>query len=328
MMAALLAIASAGGGLDAMVNDMQTAGTGYEAASYALGLGLFAVLSLAGAAIYYWRYAEQNQGSIHGIEAGLFAMVKALAIPFVIMVAVGTFLPGLVSYATLIGANITGVTLTGPSEIFVLGIRLSAGMIKQAWAPFLAVVHATPPIGGILGPVSGAVTGLTLDGGHMVAALFSTVVAILVSLLVVIPCFAFIAAEYILAVANAVIVLSIGAYEMGWSATPGTSPSSETYYGAVKGAVGRFVTIVVVVAFIGATVGLWGTYLSSTDLSLLLVNWLKVAGGSIVCALLAAKLPAMAENALSGRPVLTASGAVGMVKSATQGAASLGRKAA
>ncbi|MGB8267570.1 MAG: hypothetical protein WCE44_14685 [Candidatus Velthaea sp.] len=309
----LLALSS--GVLDQMVADMSASGSRYEAASYALGLGLFAVLSLAGAALYYWRYQDANGGSLHGAEAGLFAMVKALAIPFVIMVAVGGMLPAAISYGTTLGGDITGVAITGPTSIATLGIKLALSLVKQPVAAFQTSLGAAAGNTGLLGSLPGVqasanAVAFAQNSGHMAAAAISTLIAVVIDILVVLPAFALIAFEYILAVANVVLVLSIGAYQMGWSAAPGTTPKAEGYYGAVEGALLRFIVIVVVVSFIGATVGLWGTYLASTDLSQLLVGWFKVIIGSIVCALLAATLPSLAENKFSGRPVLTASGAI------------------
>jgi hypothetical protein len=307
------------GGLDTMTNDMIAQGRVYEAASFKFGLALFATLAVAGAITYFWRYHHEHN-TFHGIESGAFTALKNLSIPFVVMVAVGAFVPTVASVAVTMSNNITGVALSGPSEIMVLGINLAAKVIQQP----LAMVQASLPPSVDLGQF-GALTGLTATAngialaqhaGSLGVGLAGTLVAALIAVFVIIPSFAIITLEYIVAVANISIVLSINAYQAAWSATPGTAPMAEKYYGKVNAAFARFITILTTAAFIMATIKLWASYTSITDLSQMVFALLKVAAGSIVCAGLAVKLPALAAEAADSAPAVTGADVAGAAKGA------------
>jgi hypothetical protein len=319
----LLAQAAGGNFLNGMVDDMTVAGQRYEAASYGIGLGLFAVLSLAGAAMYFWRY-ENEHHSLHGIEAGLFAMLKGIGIPFAIMIAVGQFLPTLTASAMALSGNITGVVVRGPSAIMILGINLAGRVIHQ---PMAMVQTSLPPpanaggLGAIIGlNIAPNALALAQHAGPLVVGAIGTVLAALVDVFVIIPSFALITIEYITAIANIAIVLSVGTFTMGWSAAPGTAPIAEKFYGSVNAAAMRLIVIGVTVSFIGATIGLWAAYTATTDLSQMVFALLKVAGGSIVMAGIAVKLPAMAANAMGGSPAVGGSDTVGAGSKAAGGA--------
>jgi hypothetical protein len=320
---ALLAQAAAGGGvLDDMLNEMTLAGTRYEASSFQLGLGLFAVLSSAGFALYFWRYSSSHGGSLHGIEEGLLEGVKAIAIPFTVMLAVGQILPNIIAFATSIGSTITGAVapITGPTAIAVLGMNLAIGIVGAPLLAFQAVANVGqggPVLLGAMPGVSQVVgaAALAAKSGDLLASALSTIIAIPLAVFVVI-CFAIIAAQWMLAVAEVVLVIGSGAFLMGTSAAPGTAPFSERYYGAVVGAVMRFVTIVIVVGFISATTHLWGQYLADTNIAHLLPNWFKIILGSTVCTILAWQLPVMAQGAFGGQPILTGGAAMGVARSA------------
>jgi hypothetical protein len=307
------------GGLDTMTGDMIAQGRIYEAASLKIGLALFATLAVAGAAMYFWRYQNEHQ-TLHGVEAGAFAAIKNISIPFAIMIAVGAFVPTITSVAESLSGNITGVPLSGPSGIMALGINLAAKVISQP----IAMVQASLPPPVDLGPV-GAMTGinatangiaLAQHGGSLAVGVVGTLLAALIAIFVIIPSFAIIALEYIVAIANIAIVLSINVYQAAWSAAPGTAPMAERYYGKVNSAVSRLIAILAVAGFIEGTIKLWASYTSITDLSQMVFALLKVAGGSIICAGLAVKLPALAAEAADSSPSVTGADLVGAAKQA------------
>lgn len=314
--------------LGGMVTDMQAAGARFEAASFQLGLSLFAVLSLAGCAFYFWAYWNEHH-SLHGIEAGIFAMVKGVGVPLSIMMSVGLALPQLAAIAMALAGDITGVVITGPTGILLIGITQAVKLVQQPYAMVVAALPASSTAGGI-GAIAGlnvvpAAMALAQNLGHLITAAIATVIAALVGLFVVVL-FAFITLEYIVAIANIAIVLSVGAFQMGWSATPGTASMASRFYGAVNAAVMRLVVIIVLASFIGATVGMWGTNIvapanGNINLLVLAVAWFKLVAGSIVFAGLAFKLPHLAAEAMGGPPSVGGGDAVGTARSIGGGAA-------
>ncbi len=321
MLALFLAQAAPGafGGLDTLTDDMIAQGRIYEAASLKIGLALFATLAVAGAIMYFWRYQNEHQ-TLHGVEAGAFAAIKNVSVPFVIMIAVGAFVPTVTSVAESMSRNITGVPLSGPSGIMALGINLAAKVIAQP----IAMVQASIPPAVDLGPL-GAMTGITATtngialaqhGGSLAVGIVGTLLAALIAIFVIIPSFAIIALEYIVAIANIAIVLSINVYQAAWSAAPGTAPMAERYYGKVNSALSRLIAILAIAAFIEGTIKLWASYTSITDLSQMVFALLKVAGGSIICAGLAVKVPALAAEAADSAPGVTGADVVGAAKGA------------
>ncbi|MGP6157934.1 MAG: hypothetical protein ACLPYS_10610, partial [Vulcanimicrobiaceae bacterium] len=224
----MILLAQAGGGfLDAMTQNMIATGNGFEAKSFQLGLGLFAVLSLVGASLYFYRY-QSVHGTLHGLQQGLFHMAKAIAVPLTIVLGVGAALPNLIGIAEQLAGDITGVVITGPSEVFALGFQLCLNLVKQPVAAFLGSTLAAAGNTGIVGYIPGmtaSANALALAGnaGHMATAALSTVLALIVALFVVLPCFALITLEYVVAIANIVIVIAVGAVQMGWAAAEGTS---------------------------------------------------------------------------------------------------------
>jgi hypothetical protein len=306
--------------LNQMATDMAATGAQMQARSFQIGLSLFAVLSLAGGTTYFWRYADQHGGSIHGIEAGLFGMVKGLAIPLVVMLAMGNFLPLLVPTALALAGDITGQTVTtGPTDIMVAGILLAGKIIHQ---PMAQVLNALPPMATGLGAILPGMTivpnvaNLVAHSGMLAVGSIGTILAFLLDIFVVIPAFAIMTLCYLCAIANIAIVLSAGVFQMGWSAAPGTSPMAEKFYSSINAAVMRLIVVYVTVNFITATLGVWSDRAATTDLGQLAIGWLVIAAGSIICAGLAVALPSLAASACGGVPSVSGSDAVGAGRSA------------
>ncbi len=321
----MILLAQAGGGfLDAMTQNMIATGNGFEAKSFQLGLGLFAVLSLAGASLYFYRY-QSVHGTLHGLQQGLFHMAKAIAVPLTIVLGIGAALPNLIGIAEQLGGDITGVVITGPSEVFAIGFQLCLNLVKQPAAAFLGATMAAAGNTGIAGYLPGMAASanavaLAGNAGHMLMAGVSTILALIVALVVMV-CFAIITLEYVVAIANIAIVIAVGAVQMGWAAAEGTSNMAAQYYASIQGAIFRLIVIMVVVGVIGATVGQWGVFLATTDLSKLVGDWLQVAAGSIICAGLAVRLPNIAAHVFSGQPALTGGHVVDVASSAIKTAA-------
>lgn len=122
MLSSLLQAAPDPIGLTATINELRAAGAARcEQASFQVGLILFAVLSLAVAAMYCWRYWYTNH-SLRGIERGLFSLVGAIAIPYAVMVIVGYVLPTQTAFGLLLSRHFTKIIITGPADIVALGM--------------------------------------------------------------------------------------------------------------------------------------------------------------------------------------------------------------
>jgi hypothetical protein len=335
-------------GVNAMTTNIQAQGAIYQTNAFRLALTLFPMFGMVGAGAYALRYQSANGGSLHGVENQLFEILKVLGISYGILVLVGGgVIPQIANIAMWICRDVTGVVITGPADIIAIAVNLCPHIVAQP-ANGILVAAAQAPAAQLPG-INLPATTLPIPGAQIMAGAEAvkqhagqvaqlstwTVVATAVSWFVA-GMFAFMALEYIVAIANIAIVVGWGSIQMGLASTPWGKPKSDRFYDEAYAAGARLATVAIVVSFIGATMGLWGNVVQTTDLEMLTATWTKLIIGSIICAGLAWQLPRLAAKMFGGsadggaadgvRPARAAVNSAQSAGSAVGGAVSKGVK--
>jgi len=256
--------------------------------SLAIGQTLFGIVMTVTIVMALCRYAATN-GTLEGVGHSMMSLLLNIIPVFVVMTAMTAFLPNIVAVANQLAGQITGVQITGPSEIFGLGVAMCVQILKSASAPLVpgaALAHTV-----LSGPSAIVLGGVTLAVG-------------VVTCIVVMGAFTIIAAEYLLCFLQAYIRLSIEAWNLGWSASQGTRGHSEAFLGEAKHALTRVILTVGIVAFIVAMTPQMASLATSTDFSTVVIDWLKLGGGAVLAAILAINVPHLAHS--GGQPSLSA----------------------
>jgi len=273
-----------------ILDGLQASVTGTTAAwmnnSLAIGQTLFGIMMAITIVTALCRYAAIN-GTLEGVGHSFMSLLLNIIPVFVVMTAMTAFLPNIVATANQLAGQITGVPITGPSEIFGLGIAMCKTILVTASAPFTTTGLQTL----LSGPAAWAVGCVTLAVG-------------LITCFVIIAAFTIIAAEYLLCFLQAYIRLSIEAFNLGWAASPGTKHMAEAFLGEVKHALTRVILTIGIVAFIVAMVPHMTAKAASTDMQTVMIGWLELAGGAALAAILAIKVPHLAHS--GGQPSLSA----------------------
>lgn len=254
--------------------------------SLALGQTLFGIMMTIAIITALCRFAAVN-GTLEGVGHTIMSLLLTIIPVFVVMTAMTIFLPNIVETANQLAGQITGVTITGPSEIFGLGVTMCKSILAASSAPFTTNALQTT----LSGPAAWAIGIWTLSVGLLTCA-------------VVMGAFTIIAAEYLLCFLQAYIRLSIEAFNLGWSASPGTKHMAEAFLGEAKHALTRVILTIGVVAFIVAMVPQMTAKAASTDMQTIMIGWLELAGGAMLAAILAIKVPHLAHS--GGQPSLSA----------------------
>ncbi len=280
--------AHAAGILDNLQANVQATTAPWMNNSLAIGQTLFGIVMTVTIVMALCRYAATN-GTLEGVGHSMMSLLLNIIPVFVVMTAMTAFLPNIVAVANQLAGQITGVQITGPSEIFGLGVAMCVQILKSASAPLVpgaAMAHTV-----LSGPSAIFLSGVTLAMG-------------VVTCIVVIGAFTIIAAEYLLCFLQAYIRLSIEAWNLGWSASQGTRGHSEAFLGEAKHALTRVILTIGIVAFIVAMTPQMASLATSTDFSTVVVDWLKLGGGAVLAAILAIKVPHLAHS--GGQPSLSA----------------------
>ena len=278
--------AHAAGILDGLQAGVKSTTAAWMNNSLAIGQTLFGIMMAITIVTALCRFASIN-GTLEGVGHSLMSLLLNIIPVFVVMTAMTIFLPNIVDTANQLAGQITGVPITGPSEIFGLGIAMCKTILVAATAPFTTTALETA----LSGPAAWAVGCVTLAVG-------------LVTCFIIIAAFTIIAAEYLLCFLQAYIRLSIEAFNLGWSASPGTKHMAEAFLGEAKYALTRVILTIGIVAFIVAMVPHMTAMAASTDMQTIMISWLELAGGAALAAILAIKVPQLAHS--GGQPSLSA----------------------
>jgi len=274
------------GFLDGMQTTVQDATSKWMNKSLAIGQTLFGIVMTVTIVMALCRYAAMN-GTLEGVGHSIMSLLLNIIPVFVVMTAMTAFLPNIVAVANQLAGQITGVQVSGPSEIFGFGITLSQQILQDAVAPFTANM-----------------TTVILSGPAAWEVGLETLVLGVLTCIVVVAAFTLIAAEYLLCFLQAYIRLSIEAFNLGWSAGSGTKHMAEAFLGEAKHAFTRVILTIGIVAFIIAMVPHMTSHSTSLDFKTIVISWFELAGTAAFCAILAIKVPHLAHS--GGQPSLSA----------------------
>ena len=297
--------------LNALTQDIVNAGSRYGTSSAQLAVLLFLAFAAVGGAIYFNEYVSVNKTS-HGFETGLFGTFQKLALPFVILLAVSGLMSqgGLMTLALWFNGRITGVVMTGPASILAMGLALGIRIVQQPLQVVLANIPPPDQLPLAPGILKNSIQAISLaqHSGILIVAGIATAIAFLVACFVWVT-FAWITLEFIVATARISCVAPIRAFEMAWTAMPGTKHWGYDYYGYLRSAILQYIIICAVAIFIATTSGHWATFTvppvgQPINLLSYLVSWAKEICGTVVCGGLAYRLPKLMTEG-SGSPPAT-----------------------
>lgn len=248
-----------------------------------IATALFSIVMTVTFVIAIARYAALNH-TLEGFGHSFMDLFIKVIPVYVILAAATTVLPNIAAFADTLGGQITGTPISGPSEIFGLGLTLCGDILKGALLSFI-------------------VGGSTSNAASFSIGVLTGVIALIVCL-IIIGSFTLIAFEYFFAFAQAYIRLSVKAINLGWLAGSGTKHMGEEFLAEAWAAVMRIVMTVAVVGFIVSFVPHMSTLAITSDPRTLFMAWLTLGGSSVFAALLAWKVPELAMHA--GRPSVSA----------------------
>ena len=291
------------GALDDMRNGItsQSAGWLTPALNYALWIaGIAGVTGGVIAGVKYYSEMKTWEGSHYGLVAIVYNLIPVI----VALKFAAIFLPVIFSAAASVSTHITGVVITGPDSILDIGKRSAGALFAACVAPMDAYLLAHPM------SIAGGPFGFSSDVfGLMYLAAFGAF-----SSLTVLLAFAIIAFELLVAIMQILFVATIGSVQIGWAAAPGTQQFAAEYWASVLRSFFRVVITYAVASFLSvfATKG-FALPMDTTNTTAMYATAIGAFVFSIGATYIAVKIPHMASEAFSGRPVLTAPGAAGHV---------------
>ncbi len=232
------------------------------------------------------RYASINH-TLEGFgHAFMDLFIKVIPL-YVIIGAAATILPNIGALATTLGGTITGTPVSGPSEVFAIGLKICGDILQTAAAP-LALANIP-----VVGEAALWTAGIT--GGIGV-----------IMCIIIMASFTVIAFELFFAFAQAYITLSVGAMSLGWLGSGGTKHMAESFMAGAWLSVMRLVMTVAIVGLISATMPQMMATLGTGDIKAMFMSWVQLACSGVFAALMATKVPSFATHVFSGQPAVTA----------------------
>lgn len=320
-------------GLNQMVDDFQAQGIAISQHSFGWGLALFMALSAVGIMSYLWK--ARGTGS-SAIAEGFFEWIWVFGTGMVLLTVLQQAWPFLPTIIGSIASILTGQPSApvNPFTIIEQGMDLAVKILAQPANAILAtsqaqtpslpaqVIHEVIPIAGI----SDQLKAFSEQSGHAANVTVWTMVAVVAALLVAIM-FAIIAAQWIMAIVSLYLVCSLGAFQVGFHATPGLSGWAHRWYGAVYASIFRLITISVVCSVISATLPKWAILTQSADIAAMAPAWIRILVGSVVCLVIVNRIPALATEAMGGPPSMGAGDLIGAARDVGSGVQSVGKAA-
>lgn len=304
------------GVLNTINNDLCTQGQNFFTASIPIGDAIFAAvatISIGTTFVAYFFEFKSLSGALQKIVSVLFV----IAIPWAILKFAETVLPGWFNVALALGNTITGENISpNPDSIFVTGAGL-AGQMMASVANVL--LHDA--------------TQHNLNIGMALVDVVSAVVAILGALILLIT-FTLLAIEMLVAFCQGYIALSIGVFQLGWSASSATSNLATAYWGLVSSAITRIIVTMSIIGIALTEAQRWIRQIqqmqvldpANTKSGPDLLTLLQIPLLGIALLFLVVKVTEFASAQLTGRPVYSAgaAGAVGAGRAVGGAAGAMG----
>jgi hypothetical protein len=237
-------------------------------------------------------------------------MVLFLITPLVLLKIVARdVLPNLITDAAQISGMVTGsAAQLAPDDIFDIGLGKAGELLHATVAPLIAKLGTGAGGTGVLGIFSMP---------ELATAGYEAVVGVIV-FLVMIVVFALIACEVLAVYLDVYIAIAIGAINLGWMASKGTSHMANPFLAAVWSAVLRLIVVFSFVALVANLLNGWAITAQAADPA----KFMKVAGellaASLVALYMTIRLGRMADKVSGGAAAF--SGTEALIGTATQAA--------
>lgn len=297
----------------------------WQTKAFAIADDLFLIVALTSIVIAASRYAIAER-TLHGFEHAFLSQLGMLAVPWSLLKLAHYSIPGLIAEMTSTAKNVSGATTTLPLDIFKLGLSLASSLMGGSVKG--AIITVIPgPLQGFAAQILGvppstadiSSTQSIIDNGINTAVSFVPQVSFSIaefilhigvfSALFIVICFAIVATELLLAFVQTYMTASIGAVQLGWGASPGTSSWASAYWGALMNSFIRL-TVIYAIVVIGQTIAAgWSDELAHARPANLIQTLLKICGASLIYAIVVKRIGSLASNLLSGRPAMGANDA-------------------
>jgi hypothetical protein len=297
-------LASSHGAHAGVLDDIKNAATSRTAGWLDPALGyatwLAGIAGVTGGIIagvkYYSRF-----GTWEGVHYPLVDILFNL-IPVLVMLRFGKlFLPHIFSAAAAVSTNVTGVVLTGPDSIVTIGQTAAGTIFAACTVPMLRYLAANPL--GVIGSIA------TFGANNELFGLFGLIILGALAALVVLVAFALIACELLVSIVQVLFVATIGSVQIGWAAAPGTQHFAAEYWSSVLRSFFRVIVTYAVASFLSAaSMTAFALPADTGDTTAMYATALHALAFAVAAWYLACKVPALAAEAFSGRPVLTGGG--------------------
>lgn len=303
------------GVLNTINNDLCTQGQNFFTGAIPIGDAIFAAvatISIGTAFVAYLFEFKSLSGALQKIVSVLFV----IAIPWAILKFAETVLPGWFNVALALGNTITGENISpNPDAIFTTGAQL-AGQMMTSVADIL--LHDA--------------TTHNLNIAMALVDVVAAVVAILGALILLIT-FTLLAVEMLVAFCQGYISLSIGVFQLGWSASGATANLATAYWGLVSSAITRIIVTMSIIGIALTEAHRWIAQIQRMQVldpakgnapNLLALLQIPLLG--IALLFLVVKVTEFASAQLTGRPVYSAgaAGAVGAGRAVGGAAGAMG----
>lgn len=289
LLVAFVPEAHAAGFLNSIQSQFQGATAGWMGQALIYAKNLF--LGLAAIEFVWWAITRvMRGGELHELITGTMMKVVSLGFFLTLLVEAPTWIPAVINSFTQAGQNVGsagsyGVTNLNPSAVFQQGFNMSQSMYM--------------------------VLGRQGYGMTQIATAISADITVLISALLAIVAFGFIALQLLVTLVESYIIIGGGAIMLGFSGSRWTLPFAEKYIGyAISVGVKLFVLYLIVGLANHMGTQLDAAINATTRSTFSPLQFLQMGAGSIVIAGLAWMVPSLAGSLMNGSPSMSV-GALG-----------------
>jgi hypothetical protein len=313
--------------LDDVQNQFQAGTANWMTNALTVANALFAMLAVIVIAYNMVAYYLAFE-SVKGMVVVILKTMLSLGLPWLILILAPNLLGNLVGAAQQLATGVTGNNFNGVTADALLntGLGIGWGLLKGSFQVFSQTHFTFNPLnpGGSLGA----------DAVQLVADVIFVVLALVLCVSMIFA-FTFIAVEYLLAFMQALFSLPLGAWALGFMATPGTSGMAAGVWSGIIQTMVRFVAILAGATFaenvaqnwnngLNAVVGNWGQLTAGgaidTDAFKTILSYTL---GAFALLYIVRQLPQLAMAALSGAPVFSGARVVDSAAGAAMSAGSM-----
>jgi len=289
--------AKADGLLNTINNNIAKDTSTFFAGGIALADALFGMVSFFVICTTLLNYlAEHRTGS--GIGRVLLSTVMRLGIPYFFLKVSELLLPQWLSIATTWSQDITGNALAQPDTVATEGFTLAKSMLIDVGQKILNGANST-----------GFNVGTALEDLLMASVSIFGAIILLVT-------FTLLATEILIAQVQGYITISVGSFQLGFSASPRTSSWASAYYGMVMRVIVRLIIITAIITIGMNETSTWIQQIKSlgaldpNQFGSSIFTLLQIPMMGVIFLTITVVVTNIADAALSGQPIMSAGTAV------------------